>query len=78
MNIYIEYNGVLDISKVKSGENLDIGDAETRIGDLLSRFDVPADQQRFIAAFVNGRETRLNYILRDGDKLRLFLPLGGG
>jgi molybdopterin converting factor small subunit len=48
----------------------------TTVGEALAQFRVPGDQVKLV--FVNGRKTDLDQVLRDGDRLGVFPPVGGG
>lgn len=46
------------------------------VQDLISDLNLPDDQVKLI--FVNGRKESRQYILKSGDRVGLFPPVGGG
>ena len=52
--------------------------AGATVGDLLTGFHVPAEQQRFLKLFVNGEQVDPARPVRDGDELLVILQVGGG
>ncbi len=48
----------------------------TCVEDLIQKLEVPADSVKLI--FVNGIHAKRDTILKDGDRLGLFPPVGGG
>jgi molybdopterin converting factor small subunit len=48
----------------------------TDIGQLLRDFGIPPDRVALI--FVNGVRKDTGYCLKDGDRIGLFPPVGGG
>ncbi len=48
------------------------------VADVLTRFNVKQEHQRFITPAVNGEAQRLSCELQNQDDLTLFLPVGGG
>jgi molybdopterin converting factor small subunit len=48
----------------------------TTVGQVLAKLKVPVSQIKLV--FVNGRKADLNKELRDGDRLGVFPPVGGG
>ena len=77
MKIHLEYTAVLDARGASSGSTLDLPNG-TVVADVLDLLHVKKDHQRYVVPFVNGDKKRLNDTLRDGDKLILSLPVGGG
>jgi sulfur carrier protein ThiS len=77
MKIMLNYSAILKLDNVKNGSSIDI-DEETSVKDLLTRWKIKEDHQRYIVAYANDRKVGLSYILRDNDFLQLFLPIGGG
>ncbi len=49
---------------------------DTAVADVLSKLQIPENQARLI--FVNGRKTAKDARLKDGDRLGVFPPVGGG
>ena len=77
MKILLEYTAVLDAKGVPSGSVMDLPDG-TIVTDVLDLLCVKKDHQKYVVPFVNGDKKRLTDKLRDGDKLTLSLPVGGG
>ena len=48
----------------------------TTVGEVLSSLGIPEDDARLI--FVNSRRAELTSILKDGDRMGIFSPVGGG
>ena len=46
------------------------------VTDLIDELNIPIDDVKLI--FVNGRKEGLDYAVKDGDRLGLFPPVGGG
>ena len=46
------------------------------VSDLIDELNIPIDDVKLI--FVNGRKEGLDYEVKDGDRLGLFPPVGGG
>jgi len=49
---------------------------DTSVSDLLDRLGAPHEEAKLI--FINGRRGNLSTILKDGDRLGIFPPVGGG
>jgi len=77
VKIHVTYAAVLKIDDVVSDSHVEIDDGTT-IADFLTRCRVQQMHQRTIIPIVNGASRRLDYTLRDGDRLNLLLPVGGG
>ena len=77
MKIFLEYTAVLDAKGVSSGSMMDLPDGSSA-KDVLDILLVKQDHQKYVVPFENGHKARLADALRDGDKLTLSLPVGGG
>jgi len=78
MEIKLSYVGWLKLEGVKSGSTVQVQDGST-IRQVMSRYKIPDNQQKFITPFVNNEERDPGYVLRDQDELSLqFNPGGGG
>ena len=77
MKIHLEYTAVLDAKGVSSGSVVELPDGAA-VTDVLDLLHVKKDHQKYVVPFVNGGKKRLADKLRDGDKLTLSLPVGGG
>jgi molybdopterin converting factor small subunit len=49
---------------------------ETTVETLLEELRIPVNQVKLI--FINGRNSTLDTILKDGDRVGIFPPVGGG
>ena len=77
MHATIRYVGYLHLTGAENGGSVKI-DGSTSVEDLLDRFRVRKEHQRYVVPVINGRKAKLSTILRDGDTLFLHLPAGGG
>ena len=77
MKIYIEWIGLLHIEGIKNNSMLELKEGAT-IFNLYDQLKIKKDHQRFISCFVNGEEKKMFTILKTNDKIKLFLPTGGG
>ena len=63
--------------EVRIGEAIPVSLPEgTTIGQLVERLDLPNEPGKLI--FVDGRRAGEDHVLRDGDEIGLFPPVGGG
>lgn len=51
-------------------------DDKANLGNLFDELKIPNEEIK--VAFVNGRWEAENYVLRDGDRIGIFPPIGGG
>lgn len=77
MKTTVHYSAVLRLKNVSNGSEIETAPGST-ITDLLDRFEVRAEQQKYIISYVNGKKTGHGRKLQEGDSLQLFLPIGGG
>lgn len=49
---------------------------DTTVGDVLADLGIPESAVKLV--FVNNRHARADVVLRDGDVLGIFPPIGGG
>lgn len=77
MKIFFEYLGLLYIEGVKNKSYLDV-DRNCSITDLLAKLQIRKEHQKFISVFINGEEKSQHTVLKENDKVKLFLPTGGG
>ncbi len=66
---YAEKNKIPQFSTVELEEGL-------ILANLLEKFGILREHVRI--AMVNGKRAELNQVLRDGDRVGLFPPVGGG
>ena len=77
MKVKLNYTGYLKLAGVETGAILDAEEGST-LGDLLARFGVAREQQRFLRLFANEEKVDASYALRDGDELTVVMQIGGG
>ncbi len=77
MNIHLEYVAMLALPKVRSGESVDLPAGST-VTDLLNRLQLSSAHQRIVAVFVQDQRVHASRPLKDGDRIFLSLPIGGG
>ncbi len=59
------------------GESLGITlNDKARLGNLFSELKIPKEEIK--VALVNGKWEEESYLLKDGDRIGLFSPIGGG
>ncbi len=62
---------------LRIGEPLGITlDDKARLGNLFSELKIPKEEIKI--ALVNGKREEESYLLKDGDRIGLFSPIGGG
>ncbi len=77
MKIYIEWIGLLHIDSVKNRSIIEVKDNAT-ISVLFDELQIRKDHQKYISCFINGSEKKPFSMLHPDDKVKLFLPTGGG
>lgn len=77
MRVSVEFTGLLNISTVRSGDEVNLESGAT-VGKLLDRLGIDEHHKKFITPLVNNRKARLTETLSDGDRVYLLLPVGGG
>ena len=77
MKIKLSYTGYLKFEGAGSGSTIDVEEGST-VGDVLTGFDVPREQQRFLTLFANAAKVDSRSILSDGDELLDIIQIGGG
>lgn len=75
INLYATLARYLPAQDKNAGGAIDISDGAT-VGDVLQHLNVPAEQVKLI--FVDGVHGGRETILRDGSRLGVFPPVGGG
>lgn len=75
--ITVSFAGTIYIKNLKSGEKVHI-DNDITISAFLLKNGLNACHLKLIIPVVNSVEQKLDYTLQDGDKLNLYLPIGGG
>ncbi|HJO94307.1 MAG TPA: MoaD/ThiS family protein [Victivallales bacterium] len=77
ITIKVSFTGLIDVKNFNSDSNLSVKSKST-INDVLGVLGIRPQHKRFIITLINDNKERLTYILKDGDHLSLFLPVGGG
>ncbi len=77
MKVTLNYAAVLKLEKVNSGSTVDLSEGTT-VSQLLSDCRIKEEHKRYILVFVDEKKRDLNYVLRDGEQLNLYMPIGGG
>ncbi len=77
MKVTLNYAAVLKLEKVSSGSTVDLSEGTT-VSQLLSDYRIKEEHKRYILVFVDEKKRDLNYVLRDGEELNLYIPIGGG
>lgn len=77
MRITIEYIGFLKIEGVKSGSVVEFPDG-IKASDVLDSVNLIGSYRKFIIPIINGERSSQDRVLNDGDRLFIYLPVGGG
>lgn len=77
MKLLIEIVGLLHIPGFDKTKPLEVAD-ELTISGLYKQLGIIRDHQRFIIPFINDTEVNNKAKISQGDKVKLFLPTGGG
>ena len=77
MKVTLNYAAVLKLEKVNSGSTVDLSEGTT-VSQLLSDCGIKEEHKRYILVFVDEKKRDLDYVLRDGEELNLYMPIGGG
>lgn len=77
MKVTLNYAAVLKLEKVNSGSTVDLSEGTT-VSQLLSDCSIKEEHKRYILVFVDEKKRDLDYVLRDGEELNLYMPIGGG
>ena len=75
VNLYATFKKYI---KNETGANPSVMDVEdsTCVKDVIQKLKIPVDYVKLI--FINGVHAKVDTILKDGDRLGLFPPVGGG
>jgi sulfur carrier protein ThiS len=76
MRVTLEFVGIR-LGGLKSGDDVEVS-PETTIADLLFRHGAPEQDRALVLPLVNGKLEAGSYVLEQGDRLKLFLPVAGG
>ena len=77
MKIFFEYLGLLHIEEIKNKSFLNVEPGCTT-ADFMTKLQIRKEHQKFISVFINGEEKSRQTILKENDRVKLFLPTGGG
>jgi len=77
MKIFFEYLGLLHIEGIKNKSYLDF-DSGCTVAELMTKLQIRKEHQKFISVFINDEEKTRQTILKENDRVKLFLPTGGG
>lgn len=77
MKIKLTYSGYLKFDGAQSGAELDVEEGST-VGDVLARFHVSPEKQRFLRLFANDEKADPSRVIQDGDELTVIMQIGGG
>lgn len=77
MNITVEYIGFLKLEGIKSGSVLQFPEGTTAAG-ILDHLGLVGPYRKYIIPIVNGARSPQERTLKDGDRLFIYLPVGGG
>jgi len=77
MKIFFEYLGLLHIEEIKNKSLLDVK-KDITAAELMTQLQIRKEHQKFISVFINDKEKSRNTVLNENDKVKLFLPTGGG
>ncbi len=75
MPIELKCYATLDVFQPKNAEAFALAPGET-MGQLIDRLGIPHEEVTL--RFVNGKAVQPDYELKDGDRVGLFPPVGGG
>ena len=71
------YTGLEKYTGTRYGELIKLELAEgTTIRDVIKQYNIP--EQEVFSSLVNGLHKSLDTVLKDGDRVALFPPVGGG
>lgn len=77
LKITVEYLGFLEIDSIKSGATMELPDGTTA-GEVFSRLALKGAYLKYVLPIINGVRADHDKELKDGDKLFIYLPVGGG
>lgn len=77
MKLHIEIVGLLHIPGFNKSKPVEVPD-ELTINELYKHLGIIKDHQKFIIPFINNVEVNNKTRISKEDKVKLFLPTGGG
>ena len=75
INLYATLSKYLSGKSKQKSEILDIKDG-ARVRDIVKTLNIPAESIKLV--FINGVHGTMDDVLKDGDRLGVFPPIGGG
>jgi molybdopterin synthase sulfur carrier subunit len=77
VHVEVRLYATLQKCPMKTGESQTVvlGD-NSRLVDLFRELKIPTEEVK--QTFVNGKREEESYLLRDGDRIGIFPPIGGG
>lgn len=77
MKIFFEYLGLLHIEGIRNKSYIVIN-AGCTVVELMTKLQIRKEHQKFISVFINDEEKSRQTVLKENDRVKLFLPTGGG
>jgi sulfur carrier protein ThiS len=77
MKITLEYLGFLKIESIQSGSVVDVPDGSTA-ASILDMCKLNGSYRKYIVPIINGERTSHDRVLKEGDRMFIYLPVGGG
>jgi len=77
MKITLEYLGFLKIESIQSGSVVDVPDGSTA-ASILDMCKLNGSYRKYIVPIINGERTSHDQVLKEGDRMFIYLPVGGG
>jgi len=76
--IEVELFGALKRDKKENKFTLSLKKEKSIKNVLLEDLNFPEEHIRFFVCMINDNQAKVTHILRDGEKLKVLLPVGGG
>jgi len=77
MKITLEYIGFLKIEGIKSGTVVEVPNGSTA-ASILDMCKLTGSYRKYIVPIINGERSSHDRVLKDGDRMFIYLPGGGG
>lgn len=77
MKIKIEYTAIIKIDGLSNNSIIEINEGFS-VSDLLDKYKIPKEHQKFIIPIINKEEKTLSDKLKENDNLFLYMPVSGG
>jgi molybdopterin converting factor small subunit len=75
VNLYATFKRYIKNETGANPSAMDVEDGAC-VKDMIQKLKIPADSVKLI--FINGVHAKIDTIFKDGDRLGLFPPVGGG